>query len=164
MKLIPIDFEWRETPHDRQVRTVLDSWAGTPYREGERIKGKGVDCVNFAAGFLDEMRMQEHPTEIRRLRGDRCLSAKGGTQKAMKAFLRAYDPMHEQQSAYYIEPGDLAVTGVEGPGHVLIAGATPNTWYHAVRPRGIVWTGSGRYEHEMPWRIYRYMKKKECWQ
>ena len=149
----PSFIEWR-------IQRELDSWLGTPYGLGQRTKGVAVDCVNFCTAFLDQMIGHQTPTEIQQLRGDRCLTAHGGTAVAMKALLSCYRPNTEIRTGR-VEPGDIAVTGPKGggPGHVLIAGVRPNTWFHAT-PNGVQMAGSSYSSDMLPFRIFRYSDKK----
>lgn len=144
--------EWR-------IAQELESWVGTPYGIGQRTKQVAVDCVNFCTSFLDTMIGRSTPTKIQQLRGDRCLTKQGGTLIAMKAILSCYEP-HIEVRLGTVEPGDVAVTGPVGggPGHVLVAGVRPNTWFHAT-PKGVQMTGSGYSAGMLPFRIYRYLDK-----
>ena len=50
---------WSWAPSSRGAEFVdrlneeLESWRGTPYAQGQRCKGAGVDCVRFACAIMD---------------------------------------------------------------------------------------------------------------
>ena len=39
----------------KQLKEILDSWIGTPFRHRSGVKGLGVDCAHFIACVIEEM-------------------------------------------------------------------------------------------------------------
>jgi len=40
-----------------KLKLILDSWLGTPFRHQASVKGLGVDCINFVAKVLEELKI-----------------------------------------------------------------------------------------------------------
>jgi len=38
----------------KELKAVLESWLGTPFRHAAMVKKAGVDCIHFVKGALDE--------------------------------------------------------------------------------------------------------------
>ena len=122
-------------PLDRSVEArlsnVLQSWKGTPYMRGQKVKGIAVDCVRFVCGVLDEM--YRRPFEdFRDLPSDACMENPKGAVKVMLTVLRRYDHIKvDTLNGLKIEPGDVILVGTdEGPGHAMIAGTKHNQVWH----------------------------------
>ena len=145
----------------RRVDLILKSWEKTPYRLGESCKGRGVDCIHFMSGVLDEL--YGFPREaIAKLQGDTCLHSPKSAKAAMRVIIRTYSS-HKRVTDDTIEPGDALVTGPinGGPGHVMIAGTLNRLW-HATLNNGIEQTGSAyRPDLETLHEIYRATDKEK---
>ena len=37
------------------LKAIIDSWAGTPFRHWAGVKGEGCDCIHFVARVFEEM-------------------------------------------------------------------------------------------------------------
>ena len=144
------------------VQSLLEKWEGTPYMEGQRLRGVAVDCVNFFAAVYDDLcGFTESPAPVLKLRGDRALHDRTSTMKVMRTLIQAYAPNCRIDDGS-IEPGDVAVTGPigGGPGHVLIASNETNSFFHATTDRGIVRAGATYFDGiQQPFKIYRYQNK-----
>lgn len=144
------------------MTAILDRWLGTPHVAGQRLRGVGVDCVQFVAAFLDEAaRLPARTTEVPRLpqdsgAADQWLCA---LRQVMGSILARHpaDLVHDGQ----VEPGDIVVCrlgNAGGPGHAMIVGGEPRRVYHASRPaRRVCWTGLGSIAYLD--RIYRPQNK-----
>ena len=41
--------------HQKELKTALDEWVGTPYRHWAGVKGQGVDCIHFVARAFEDI-------------------------------------------------------------------------------------------------------------
>lgn len=126
-------FTWRpvDAAIEAHVQRVLDSWVGTPYRDGQQVKGVGTDCVRFVVATIDEL-FGRPCQPIPKLPGDACLHDRASAMRVMRIILEKYQPMEEVVNGT-LEPGDVLVVGPPrgGPGHAMFAGARRNTIYQA---------------------------------
>jgi len=42
-----------------ELKQILDSWIGTPYRHWCGVKGQGADCIHFVARVFEEIGIKE---------------------------------------------------------------------------------------------------------
>ena len=77
------------------------------------------------------------------------------SMKAMRFIRRLYMPNIIVTDGT-IEPGDMVIISWDGPGHLMIGGAKPNTLWHAMKPR-ITQTGMSFLGDVL--RIYRFTDK-----
>ena len=120
-------------------------WIGTPHINGQCEPQLGVDCVNFACAVLDELHGYDRSKlpKIPRHAPDTSLRDRR-TAIAMVRFVSERYPNRVVRDGT-ITPGDVIVTKVgENPGHILIAGWTPWTAWHAINHRGVCQTGIGQ--------------------
>ncbi|MCZ2418680.1 MAG: hypothetical protein LC123_02395 [Burkholderiales bacterium] len=121
--------EWRALPYPEAVAALdraIEKWRGTPYRVGQQAPGKGVDCVRFVCGVLDDVTGRRTP--IRTLPNDASMHARDSAVATMHHIRKLYLP-NDVVTDGTIEPGDLIVTAPigksGGPGHAIIAGTKP---------------------------------------
>lgn len=112
-----------------RIARILDSWENTPRMESQQAKGKGVDCVRFVAGVLDELAGTKTPLE--KLPRDAALHCREKSILAMRLFLKQFNA--EVLETRAVQPGDMIVTGPEmgGPGHAIIVGTDRFLWHTA---------------------------------
>lgn len=127
----------------------LMRWQRTPYRRGMCMPGRngGADCVQFVAAVLEWI--DEYPPIP-----PGCFPcpvfpphASMNDASVVRAVVRYLVRKHRAnrvRGEYEWAPGDVVGTrlGDHTLGHVLVAGAQPNTFWHATGT-GIVWTGLG---------------------
>lgn len=120
------------------IQHTIESWIGTPYMPGQRMRGVGADCMQQVAGILDDLFQAVTPTEVPRLAQD---SAIHSTRAAWPVIKALRDAHHGSMIVRYpvIEPGDVIVTramALEGSprrqAHLLFAGVQPFTAIHAL--------------------------------
>lgn len=158
---------WRQlnSAIENRLLEVCDSWIGTPYLPGQRVKHMGVDCVQLIGGVLDELYRAPVATFIPRQpqnSGPHFPKAGFRTAKAIREQI-----MSEVARDGQIEPGDIVVTrGVADPrawrrlGHVLIAGPRKGTLLHSINHVGVCWTSVEGVPGIL--RVYRPLNK-EVW-
>lgn len=128
---------------EARIGDVLRSWANTPYREGDQVRGTkgGVDCFRFLAAVYDELEGRRR-TLPRNLPSDRSMHDPEGAKAAMRTLIRLYEPLIEIHNGV-IEPGDGVVTAPRGggPGHALVVGSDPHQLWHVEQNVGVCRTG-----------------------
>jgi cell wall-associated NlpC family hydrolase len=118
-----------------RMEEVLQEWAGTPYRSGQKCKGVGADCIGFVFSIIDELDGRER-AQSALLPPDAALHDRGGAFRAVAAMRRLYAPAERLRKPrggkLELEPGDLLVVGTSkgGPGHIMIVGPRRNTIWH----------------------------------
>jgi hypothetical protein len=119
---------------ETHIHEVLESWVGTPYMDGQNVKGVGCDCVRFVTGAIDELFGREL-IPIPKLPSDACLHDREASMRVMRIILEKYQPLEDVLEEGTLEPGDIIVNGppTGGPGHAMFAGVQPNTLYQATR-------------------------------
>lgn len=144
-----------------RLRLALESWLGTPYREGDQMQGIGVDCVRFVCGVLDEMYGYQRELP-RNLPSDRALHDREGAIAAMHRLLTLYPADEILDKA--VEPGDILVWSPSGggPGHAMIAGPDPSILWHVEPSAGVCYTGFGSTNMELH-AVYRPHGKETEW-
>ena len=122
------------------LQTVLDSWKGTPWIAGQRLRGVGADCVNFWASVMDELHGQD-PRPVPRVSQHLGYHSGPGAFSVMRSLVSRY-PLAFIPLDTPIEPGDTLIERRgDGPGHVLIAGANPIQLWHCINGGGVCYTG-----------------------
>lgn len=133
--------EWRDLDTCACVKPrllkILQSWEGTPYMDGQRLRGVATNCIGFASGVLDELYGSE--SSFPRLPPDTAMHNRREAMRIMRTMMRAFQ--HEQ-AIDYVEPGDVLVTGElgGGPGHIIVVGERQlwqSTRFFGVRPTGL---------------------------
>lgn len=144
-----------------RVTLVLESWRGTPYLPGNKVKGMGVDCVQLVAGALGELCGRD--VVIPRLPVDCAMHDDRMTQATLRKLLKAFP--HVKLPVHTVMPGDVVLTymgkprGDNPPTHCMIVGGVPNTVYHAIQPNGVILSVLSNYSIHS---IYR-SKERETW-
>ncbi len=137
---------WRPVQHDAltavesagvsvRIHEVLESWVGTPYMEGQGVRGVATDCVRAVAGVLNDL-FGYVRAPLERLPQDVALHAPDTARAALRRFLAIYQPHRRLERGEPVEAGDVLVAGYNGPGHALIAGASQWSLYHATEFAG----------------------------
>lgn len=166
----PRDLTWKPLPHpqaESRLEYVISRWVGTPYMAGQRVRGAGVDCVQFVTAVLDELHRNEKPTFVPRLRPDSAIHDARQGGPTIKALRQGFASQVVRETV--VEPGDVlvvrAIPRSRGPrrmGHVLITGSVPNTLYHAMTGSGVTRTSIEGLDEIL--RIYRDKNKQRwCW-
>lgn len=156
-KISPMPLTWRDT--DQRIKDrlacTLQSWRRTPYRDGQAMKGVGVNCATFIAEILAELEYRSCP-DIRIPNPKIAFHNKASALGALRRFRRCF-PGFKKVEGRDVEPGDILVIGKvdKGPGHCLIVGHQKNTvWechqYGVAQSGWILWNG---------WRIYSIYRK-----
>lgn len=141
-----IPLRWKESGlgYEPRLEAILQSWAGTPYMEGQQRKGAGVNCVRFLTAVWDEL-MHRDPLAYDRLPRDVSLNQPEIARSFMHTLLRNYQPIEDVTgTTIFAEPGDALVVAAPhaGPGHAIIVGARRNTTWQA-GTHGVMQTGWG---------------------
>jgi cell wall-associated NlpC family hydrolase len=122
---------FQPTIYDEPVQRELEAWWRTPYWRGQQCRGRGVDCVRFIAGVMDDLYgfVRER---LERLPQDVALHSPATARAALRQFLSIYQP-HERVADGTAQAGDVVVTGPVGggPGHALIVGGRRGELWHA---------------------------------
>lgn len=145
---------WRE-----RLMQVIHSWEGTPWIDGQQLRGRGVDCVRFVVGVLDELyRYDKPPVPV--LPQHLGLHNRSDAIKATHAIASRYPHVVVTEP----EPGDIVVVNIGeqgGPGHVAIFGDPPRLVWHAVSKVGVCFSSASSIT-----RIYKIWRplEKELWQ
>ena len=138
----------------------LYAWLGTPYESGQSFIQRGADCTGAVFGVIDTIdgRKRMEPAGFPH---DGSLHDRAGAIRTVREIVRRYSPCHKVEPAddglYYVEPGDIVVTGMPGggPGHVEIVGARPNELFHAQPAPGFHQGGWSFLEQQILYAIYR---------
>ncbi|MCP4612149.1 MAG: hypothetical protein GY845_25925 [Planctomycetes bacterium] len=153
-----ITYKWRTRSGYSldKLASVLQGWLGTPYREGQAVKGVGVDCVRFGVSVACEMANIDMIDVPR----DAPLTSTFSPKKAFATVKKIRDqlPMYKQaeiKRITVIYPGDLIIARRgEGPGHILVVGTKPHSLYHAINGSGVAKTGTSAIgQIEFIWRM-----------
>lgn len=147
-----------------RLQEVLVSWLGTPYREGQCVKGMGCNCVFLGAGVLDELFGMEDRRKVPVLDPEVSVWNDKKSWSVVRAMRTLW---HGSDEVDFIEPGDLLVcrgtdsrTSPANPGHLMIASADPNIIFETSKNLGVY---STRLSHARPViRIYR-PRRKDLW-
>lgn len=131
-----MDLSW--TPlaneeHTRRLNNLFKRWEGTPYREGSKAPGAGVDCVRFNTGVLDSM--ERTIRERIWIPSDVCYHDLQKAWAASKELMQRYWPILVIKDGK-TQPGDMLVSGpIEGgPGHSALVGVLENTIWQIAGP------------------------------
>lgn len=134
----PFDLTWTEAPADcGKLRVVLESWRGTPCKDGEALKGTRANCATFVwAVMLELHRPNPAPEPFLFRMAD---VHHGPHPAALAAVGRFKETFHlEQIEGSEVRPGDILVAGPAhgGPSHLMIVGPRKNTVWHCT-PQGV---------------------------
>jgi hypothetical protein len=131
--VLPWRWEGISAAGHRRLGQILDSWKGTPYCAGARVKGKqgGVDCVRFVCAVLDEF-LERPQSPLESLPPDSAMHNREGAIGVVKRIVRLYEPVQVIEDRT-VRPGDVGVVGhpMGGPGHAMIAGVVRNTLWQS---------------------------------
>lgn len=114
-----------------RLTPALEGWRGTPWAEGQRVRGVASMCFGFVCGVLDELFGKRLPDE------DVPLDAEMRTRKsALAAMLRVrrfYRPNRVVREPF-VWPGDVVVMGPDGrASHAAIVGPRPDELWETTR-------------------------------
>ncbi len=119
----------------------VSSWEGTPYRSMYRVRGSGVDCVNFIAAYLDWLLGMKTPVlELPKLLGYHDPPKTRETIRTLESTWGGdrVDPGDT------ILPGDvLATKNGSNPVHLMLAGPQHAVLWHASNVKNIPGLKSG---------------------
>jgi hypothetical protein len=146
---------------------VLRSWARTPYSSGQRLKGRGADCIGSVFGVIDELdgRLRAQDPGLPQ---DTAMHHRDTAVVAMKEILRRYAPLRKLgamgRAPLVVEPGDLLVTGLSngGPGHLEMVGARKNELWHATAGPGFHQGGWSLLSEQVLYGVWR-PEEKDRW-
>lgn len=141
---------------EARVDAELESWVGTPFVAGQRLKGVGVDCVRFVAAVLDEM-FRETRIPLDRLPQDLSMHNPAGARAALRLFKKAYAPTVDIADNV-VEVGDVIIVGVRGPAHAIFCGSKQSYLYEA-GSRRVIRTGLSTLRH--PVRVFATIRPVE---
>lgn len=150
---------------------TLDAWDKTPYESGQRFIQRGADCIGALFGVVDDMDGRDR-AEFPGMPHDAAMHDRAGAIAAVRELVRRYSPCvkvepetdKDGHPIYYVEPGDICVTGHPGggPGHVEMVGAHRNELWHALPVSGFHQGGWAFLEQQFLYAIYR-IKDKHRW-
>lgn len=138
---IPLPLKWQSFSIDgtgiyrgqenallRRMERILSQWEGTPYHEGQSLKGVGTFCTAFICSVLDELYQNRRPTPLPEIPTDAAMHDRATAMRGLRWFLSHY-PQHEEITSTIVQPGDILVTGPVGggPGHGILVGPRENT-------------------------------------
>lgn len=111
---------------------------------GQRLRGVGVDCVNFAVAVLDEL-AGTAPTPLTRKLQDSGLHASwaGAAGQTLLEVARVHDLRRvepDAQGELELQPGDTVVHRLGkcgGAGHLSVVAWKPAATYQAVVGKGV---------------------------
>lgn len=149
-----------------KLKHILNSWAGTPYGEGQQCRGKtgSVDCVRFVCAVLDELDGGTR-RKVVTLPHDTAMHSPESARASMRRIMRLFMP-HRPVTDKRVEPGDVLVTGPRhgGPGHAMIVGFQKNTIWEATSPyvRRVGWSLKGNLHNKL-YRVLRMTDRSKRW-
>lgn len=134
----------------RRLERILGEWEGTPYRNGQSLKGVGTFCTAFLCSVLDELYRKAQPTPLPDIPPDAAMHDPERARGGLRWFLETY-PNHvrvepEIDGPYkgrrIVQPGDVLVSGPVGggPGHAILVGPRENTLWQC-SGQSVHWTG-----------------------
>lgn len=163
---------WEPSPESlrvvRALEDALEAWRGTPYESGQRFIQRGADCIGSLFGVIDDMDGRQRAT-FPGMPHDAAMHDRAGAIAAVRELVRRYSPCVKVEAqkdedgapVYYVEPGDIIVTGMPGggPGHVELVGPHRNELWHALPVSGFHQGGWSFLEEQYLYAIYRIEDK-----
>lgn len=121
-------FRPQESRLARRMGRIMAEWEGTPYLDGQCVKGVGTFCTAFVCSVLDELYGKDRPTPLPEIPTDAAMHDPAKAREGLRWFLSHY-PNHEKRVDPHVQPGDVLVTGPRGggPGHAILVGPCENT-------------------------------------
>ena len=143
--------------------SALNAWMGTPYESGQRFIQRGADCIGGVFGVID-MADGRDRAAFPGMPQDAAMHSRSTAIVAVRELVSRYAPSRKvlaKDGIFYVEPGDIVVTGSPGggPGHVEIVGANPNELWHALPSAGFHQGGWSFLEQQVLYAIYRIQDK-----
>lgn len=120
-----------------RLLTILESWRGTAYMEGQSARGVYVDCIHLVSAVLNEMSGDDYDPGR--------LGSGGNIDRASEMLQRA--AAHYQATSIptdELEPGDVAVADIRGRLHCLIVG-DGELWHASILARRVTTASFGDY-------------------
>lgn len=150
------------------IRRTLESWDGTKYRSGQRLRGVDADCIGFACSQLDLLDGRARACSPL-LPTDAALHSPEKARNAVAAIRRMYDPAElvapGEDGKILAQPMDILVveSGASGPGHMMLVGPDINTLWHCNFVSGVTKTGWSLFSgYERVFALYRLLDR-ERW-
>ncbi len=144
-----------------RMERLLREWESSRYESGASVKGIACDCIGGVFGVVDDLDGQQRSCDAP-LPPDASMHNRESAVSAMRDLVSRFQPNRHVPQAddgfFYVQPGDIVVTGYPGggPGHVEMVGPRRNTLWHALPGSGWHQTGFGFLEAaQVLWRIYR---------
>lgn len=142
---------WGHSPNRAfypRLQEILDRWEGTPYMDGQRMCGQGVDCVRLVEAILEELFDFEDDFTVERVAQDSACHDERTVTRVMNQLQRRYP--HTFDTSDEVQPGDIVIINQgKGPGHCAIVGTRVNIVYHAIPfGSGVAYSGIGYMNHE----------------
>lgn len=144
-----------------RLGAILAAWEPCVYESGASVRGVACDCIGGVFGVVDDLDGQGR-ARSGLLPPDASMHNRSSAEAAMRELVRRFAPNSVVEQAedgyFYVQPGDIVVTGYPGggPGHVEMVGPQRNTLWHALPSAGWHQTGFGFLEEaQLLWRIYR---------
>lgn len=114
-----------------RLEPVLEAWRGTPWAEGQRVRGVASMCFGFVCGVLDELFGRRIPDELVPL--DAEMRTRRGALAAMLRVRRFYRP-NVVVLDRVVWPGDVVVMGPDGrASHAAIVGLNQDELWETTR-------------------------------
>ncbi len=161
---------WQPIPSGEGISIMLTldrtlrEWDRTPYESGQCFKQRGADCIGGVFGPIDEMDGQGR-AQRPNMPHDGSLHNRKAAVAALRELVTRYSPCRKLESeddgSFFVEPGDIVVTGMPGggPGHVEIVGANRNELWHALPMAGFHQGGWSFLTEQVLWAVYRIEDK-----
>lgn len=175
IRYVPLPLKWRsfsvndlgmhraqENEMLRRMGRILNDWEGTPYADGQSVKGVGTFCTAFVCAVLDELYRKERPTPMPEIPSDAAMHDRATAIAGLHWFLRHY-PENERQDGDLVQPGDILITGPVGggPGHAMFVGPRENTLWQC-SGESVHYTGMHLPDVYRLFAVYR-MKDRHTW-
>ena len=114
-----------------RLEPALEGWRGTPWAEGQRVRGVAAMCFGFVCGVLDELFGLRLPDEL--VPRDGQMRTRRGALAAMLRVRRFYRP-NRIVLGPAVWPGDVVVMGPDGrAAHAAIVGPNPDELWETAR-------------------------------
>lgn len=164
---------WTRDMLDKATRNLeiqLEEWDGCRYESGQSFnEGEpgAADCIGSVFGVVDWTDGKDR-RYAPGFPSDTAMHNRNTAVLAMRELQRRYAPNTKikatAEGVYYVQPGDIIVTGLAGggPGHVAMVGPKRNTMWESVPSTGFRQQGWVFFAGQEVWAVYR-LDNKEDW-